>query len=327
MYNYTMKMEDLTKTQVILLTLLVSFVTSIATGIVTVALMDQAPQDVTRTINRVVERTVEYITPAETPKAKQEATVITKETTVVVKEEDLITDALKKNSETLVRIYEQQGILSETGNLEIKSRFVGLGVIISSSGVVATDSSVLEPGSVYKGVLPRKESSFGLTLVLYDPKEKTGLLQLEASEKGEGAGGVSVFPSVRFADISSLKIGQTALSLGGEMRDQADIGILSSIQERELDAGNSSGSPSKKALGMLGTSIRSSGATGGPLLNIFGELMGVSVIGATNNPAYVPASVIADQLAFLKEKGPFIKTASVSAPAFTPDTNTGSPSL
>ena len=36
-------MENLTKPQIILLTLLVSFVTSIATGIVTVALMNQAP--------------------------------------------------------------------------------------------------------------------------------------------------------------------------------------------------------------------------------------------------------------------------------------------
>ena len=37
-------MEHLNKQQLILLTLLISFVTSIATGIVTVSLMDQAPQ-------------------------------------------------------------------------------------------------------------------------------------------------------------------------------------------------------------------------------------------------------------------------------------------
>ena len=48
-------MESLTKTQIVLLVLLVSFVTSLATGIVTVTLVNQAPQPVTHTINKVVE--------------------------------------------------------------------------------------------------------------------------------------------------------------------------------------------------------------------------------------------------------------------------------
>ena len=51
-------MESLTKTQIVLLVLLVSFVTSLATGIVTVTLVNQAPQPVTHTINKVVEKLV-----------------------------------------------------------------------------------------------------------------------------------------------------------------------------------------------------------------------------------------------------------------------------
>ena len=48
-------MVSLTKTQIVLLFLLVSFVTSLATGIVSVTLVNQAPQPVTHTINKVVE--------------------------------------------------------------------------------------------------------------------------------------------------------------------------------------------------------------------------------------------------------------------------------
>ena len=81
-------MEELNKNQIILLTLLVSFVTSIATGIVTVTLMDQAPPAVTQTINRVVERTVEKLVPGET----QVATVV-REVPVIVTEEELMCDA------------------------------------------------------------------------------------------------------------------------------------------------------------------------------------------------------------------------------------------
>ena len=90
-----MEIEKLTKMQIVLLTLLVSFVASIATGIVTVTLMDQTPPVMVQTLNRVVERTVERVVPNDT---KQGASIITKETTVVVKEEDLITDSINKNS-------------------------------------------------------------------------------------------------------------------------------------------------------------------------------------------------------------------------------------
>src|SRR4029077_18213268 len=57
--NRVMDIEKLTKSQIVLLTLLVSFVTSIATGIVTVSLMDQAPPAIAQSVSRIVEHTVE----------------------------------------------------------------------------------------------------------------------------------------------------------------------------------------------------------------------------------------------------------------------------
>ena len=95
-----MDIEHLSKSQIILLTLLVSFVTSIATGIVTVSLMEQAPPSISQSVNRIVERTVEKVVPG-----SQTASVITREKTVVVKESELIPQAVEYISPSVARVY------------------------------------------------------------------------------------------------------------------------------------------------------------------------------------------------------------------------------
>lgn len=57
-----MDIEDLNKTQLLLLTLLVNFVTAIATAVLTVSLLDDTSPTITQTVNRIVERTVETVT-------------------------------------------------------------------------------------------------------------------------------------------------------------------------------------------------------------------------------------------------------------------------
>src|SRR5574344_2142002 len=54
--------QELNKHQLILVTLLITFVVSIATGIVTVSLMNQAPKSVPYTVNNVIQRTIEKVT-------------------------------------------------------------------------------------------------------------------------------------------------------------------------------------------------------------------------------------------------------------------------
>lgn len=129
-----MDMEHLNKSQIVLLTLLVSFVTSIATGIVTVSLMDQAPPIVAATVNRVIEKTVETVTAAPVGQpAAAAATVITNERTIVVTESEQIAKAVESVSPSIVRIY-----TSDEATV-----FLGLGIVIDAGGTVAMDSSSL----------------------------------------------------------------------------------------------------------------------------------------------------------------------------------------
>src|SRR3989338_8004281 len=123
-------MEQLNKTQLILLALLLSFVTSIATGIVTVTLMDQAPPGVTQTINKVVQTTVEKVIPGE-----QKTTTITKE--IIVSEADLLVEAVEKNTGSVARV----GMRSFEGAGPAMDR---LGVVLSGDGAILTSGSDVE---------------------------------------------------------------------------------------------------------------------------------------------------------------------------------------
>lgn len=180
-----MDIEQLNKSQTVLLTLLVSFVTSIATGIVTVALMEQGVTPVTQTINRVVERTKEVVV--------TQPQVVTEEKTVVVRESDSIAGAIRKNTQSVVAIYAVTTPASAgevgsgdavtqtasavvaidgaaTTSVEVAqttspaanevATFVGRGVVLRA-GVVATDASLLNSASKYKVALSDGSASYG----------------------------------------------------------------------------------------------------------------------------------------------------------------------
>src|SRR3989344_7261533 len=91
-----MNIDDLSKSQLLLLTLLVNFVMSIATGIVTVSLLDEAPATVTQTVNRIVEHTIETVVPS-----TETASVATAQPS----EEDLLVAAVQGASVRTVNVY------------------------------------------------------------------------------------------------------------------------------------------------------------------------------------------------------------------------------
>ncbi len=122
-----MDIEQLSKSQLLLLTLLVSFVTSTATGVLTVSLLEETPQTVTQTVNRVVERTIEKVEQGEAG-----AAVVTRETTVVVKEEDVLGDSVEAHSARVVALH--------VGTTTTAS--IATGLYLPNQGFIASASEI-----------------------------------------------------------------------------------------------------------------------------------------------------------------------------------------
>ncbi len=280
-----MDIERLTKTQIVLLTLLVSFVTSIATGIVTVSLLDQAPPAITQTINRVVERTVERVVPDKT----LGAVAATKEVTVVVKEEDLITSSIDKNAKSLGRIFGV--IVNEAG--EGENTLLGLGTFLTRDGILATDAAIVFPGGAYT-VRTADGGVYDAKVLSVAESSGIALLALQPKKDAEPAS----FSPAALGTKAALKLGQTVISLSGRERTNVGIGIVSALATEDIPPAEPGGATTTAPF-LLDTSLGNPTLPGSPLLNIFGEVIGVSTGWARerSRSAYTPVRFAEAELA------------------------------
>jgi hypothetical protein len=205
-----MDIEKLNKSQIVLLTLLVSFVTSIATGIVTVSLMEQAPTAITQTVNRVVERTIEKV--AEGQVAGAAVQTVTE--TVVIRESDLISEAVAAAEPSLVRLFastrDAQGMTVEN--------FVGIAIVISDKGELVAD--VGTPDGPLKGVR-NDGTTVPLAVVTRQDGQKVVHMQAPLELEGKPLGWI---PAKFIATLPTP--GQAVVTVGGAQSTRLGGGIV-----------------------------------------------------------------------------------------------------
>lgn len=265
-------MNDLNSQQIVLLTLLVSFVTSIATGITTVSLLERAPEPVTQTINRIVERTVERVVEIDEKTNEPQEKIVE---TIVVNEEDLTIEAVEKNSRSLVRIYsDSAGVRS----------FVTMGFVVSSTGEVITDAQKIIAGVPYIGIYDSGE--FALDIAFREPNNPFAKMKIQDGLT------TNTFNPAHFADSKKIKLGQSVISLSGKDSDTVSTGIVTSIEtsmEGEAEVNS-----------IIDTSVNESKVlTGSILLNLQGEIIGVKISGdPLRTTAFLPSNKVS---AFLSQ--------------------------
>lgn len=251
-------MEHLTKQQIVLLTLLVSFITSIATGIFTVTLMQQAPPAVTQTINKIVERTVEKIVPVETQKAQ----IVRQEVTTVIKEDDLVVSAVEKSRKSLVRIY-------GTVNEDPTELFLGLGIVVTRDGVVVTDRKIYAENASYAGKFS-DGAHHALELVRLREGEGVAFFRAQIVK--------DVKAEFTPADLSIVmpKLGQKIIGLQGEKKTTVVTGIVTGLAEGETpDAGTSTPKSVAPIIGIETNLPPRIDIFGSPLVNLDAQVIGL----------------------------------------------------
>ena len=273
-------MEELNKNQIVLLTLLVSFVTSIATGIMTVSLLQEAPLEITRNINRIVEKTIETVTTPSVSTPQKEVT------TVVVKEEDLVIDSINKNVKSVVRIKEHDPIL-------VVTNFYGIGLVVSKDGLIGADRKTITAGNSYS-VIMSDGVEFPLTPTGVD--KQTNFILFKAIQSVSTSTKPYTFISAIFAE-SEPKLGQTLISLGGDTTNAVSVGRVVSLQMKE----STTGTTTAKYLGNIETDLSTKDiVSGSPIFNLSGDVVGVKLSSDTSK-LFTPMSLLKKELVTLTE--------------------------
>jgi hypothetical protein len=251
-----MDIKELNKSQLILLAVLLSFITSIATGITTVTLMQQAPKSVTVPVNRVVEQTVDKIEQVEGKTVTQ---------TVVIKEEDLVVDAIAKNQSAVFSVTKEV----QNPDFTYTEVSAGRGFAISNDGTIVADASLVPDKEVY--YVKNSSGKFKAEFVSTS-KDGFSLLKIGAAVNGTDKLAFTV-PS--FGDITQMKVGQQIILLGNN--------VVSSIFEG-LNANKS-----------IDLSVSKANA-GGLVMDLDGNALGIALSPDNTVASFVPVQNITGAL-------------------------------
>lgn len=199
-----MDFEGLSKSQLVLLTILVNFVTSVATGILTVSLLDYTPPYVTQTVNRVVEHTIETV-------AQAVPAAVVAVPTPAPSNQDLVTAAISADASRLVAIYPAKAGTTTPA--------LAVGTYLPKSRAVAT--AALE-------LLPKE------TLIVFADGAS---LSASLSKAGHGIAIYGFADGAKLPKASmpllvaskDLRLGATALTIGAD--GAAATGIISRVTD------------------------------------------------------------------------------------------------
>lgn len=246
-------MEHLTRSQIVLLTLFVSFVSSMATGIVVVTLMQQAPEPVRQVITNVVEKTIEKVVP----------TVIEKPgKTIVVKDEDLLVAAIEHNTKSIIAF-------STTG-AEGEVVSAGVGAIVSTDGLVITDKANFNSGLLTTTVNGTKY----ILEVVQNGKEGSLVLgKLTPAISVASTTPSASFTPITFGNPGALKVGQTAIVIGGRDGKTVTTGFINRLDTHIVTDKDTN--TEATILDNIGLSQRfAATSNGAPIITLSGEVVG-----------------------------------------------------
>ena len=152
----------------------------------------------------------------------------------------------------------------------------GSGFIVSADGIILTNKHVVSDNKADYTVLTNDGQKYPAKVLALDPVQDLAVIKIQLSSKQSGI----KFQPVTLGDSSGIEIGQTAIAIGnalGQFSNTVSIGAVSGLG-RTISASDQTGGFSETLEGIIQTDAAiNAGNSGGPLVNLHGEVIGVNV--------------------------------------------------
>ena len=155
----------------------------------------------------------------------------------------------------------------------------GTGFIVSEDGMILTNKHVILDTEAEYTVLTNDGKKYPAQVLARDPLQDLAIIKIEQAKTLDEKGSfiLQLFPTVKLGDSDEIKIGQTAIAIGnslGEFRNTVSVGVVSGLS-RSITA--SGGGLSETLEDVIQTDAAiNKGNSGGPLLNLRGEVIGIN---------------------------------------------------
>lgn len=155
----------------------------------------------------------------------------------------------------------------QTGT-ELREVGGGSGFIISADGLVVTNKHVVSDTQASYTVFTNDGKKYDARVLARDPVQDIAVVKIEASG----------LPTVELGDSDGVELGQTAIAIGnalGEFRNTVSVGTISGLARTVTASGG--GIASEVLQGVMQTDAAiNQGNSGGPLLNLNGQVIGIN---------------------------------------------------
>lgn len=155
----------------------------------------------------------------------------------------------------------------------------GTGFIVSPDGLVLTNKHVILDDEADYTVLTNDGKKFPAKVLAKDPVQDLAILKIEQEKSinQEGKLAITQFPTLLLGDSDKLQTGQTVIAIGnalGEFQNTISVGVISGLG-RTISA--SGGGLVETLEDVIQTDAAiNKGNSGGPLLNLNGEVIGIN---------------------------------------------------